>query len=137
MEAIALSLSAITQPGDIIAIESPAYYGLLQLIESLKLRVVEIPGDPEHGLSLSFLEDAIRDCEIKAILLTPNFNNPTSTIIPDESKKRLVEMVSEHRIPLIEDDIYGELYFTENRPKNCKSFDENGWVIYCSSFSKT
>ena len=137
MEAIALSLSILTKPGDTIALESPVYYGLLQLIQHLKLKIVEIPADPTTGISLDDLEQVIHHQDIKAILMIPNFNNPTGSLVPDENKQRLVAMATEHQIPIIEDDIYGELYFSEPRPKNCKSFDEDGWVIYCSSFSKT
>jgi len=137
MEAIALSLSILTKPGDTIALESPVYYGLLQLIQHLKLKIVEIPADPATGISLDDLEQVIHHQDLKAILVIPNFNNPTGSLVPDENKQRLVAMATEHQIPIIEDDIYGELYFSEPRPKNCKSFDEDGWVIYCSSFSKT
>ncbi|WP_421894984.1 PLP-dependent aminotransferase family protein [Marinoscillum sp.] len=137
MEAIAMSLSILTQPGDTIALESPAYYGLLQMIEHLKLRIIEIPADSTTGISIDDLEQALRDQAIKAILVVPNFNNPTGSLVPDENKRRLVAMASAYQVPIIEDDIYGELYFSEHRPKNCKSFDEDGWVIYCSSFSKT
>lgn len=137
MEAIALSLSAITQPSDLIAIESPAYYGLLQLIDNLQLQVIEIPGDPETGISMNFLEEVLKKQSIKAVLLTPNFNNPNGTIIPDKHKQQLAQWAAAYKVPIVEDDIYGELYFGENRPKTCKTFDQDGWVIYCSSLSKT
>jgi DNA-binding transcriptional MocR family regulator len=137
MEAIALSLSAITNPGDVIAIESPAYFGLLQLMDSLNLRVIEIPSHSETGISMDFLEDVLNSKKPKAILLTPNFNNPNGTVIPDNNKRQLAEWAAQYEVALIEDDIYGELYFGENRPKTCKTYDKEGWVIYCTSLSKT
>ena len=137
MEAISLSLSVLTKPGDLIAIESPAYYGLLQLIDNLQLKVIEIPGNSETGISMDFLEEVLKEKSIKAVLLSPNFNNPDGAIIPDEHKRQIVQWASQYQIPIIEDDIYGELYFGESRPKTCKTFDQYGWVIYCSSLSKT
>ena len=137
MEAVALALSALTQPGDIIAVESPAFYGLLQLMDSLNLSVIEIPGDPVAGISIQDLKETLQQKPVKAILLTPNFNNPNGTTIPDQHKKELAEMAPTHQVPIIEDDINGELYFGDQRPKTIKTFDQEGWVIYCSSLSKT
>ncbi|WP_315817744.1 PLP-dependent aminotransferase family protein [Paraflavitalea speifideaquila] len=137
MEAIVLSLRAVTQPGDIIAVESPAYFGIYQAIESLGLKVVEIPSDPATGADLDCLEKVISDVPVKACVLVPNFNNPSGSCMPDEHKKRLVEIITRHQIPLIEDDIYGELYFGRHRPKTCKYYDRQGWVMHCTSLSKS
>ena len=57
--------------------------------------------------------------------------------MPDENKKRLVEIITQHNIPLIEDDTYGELYFGKHRPKACKYYDTKDMVMYCSSLSKS
>ena len=137
MEAIALSLRAVTKPGDTVAVESPAYFGIYQVIENLGLKVVEISSDPATGPDLPCLEQAIRDLRVKAVILVPNFNNPAGSCMPDEHKKKLVEIITQHNIPLIEDDIYGELYFGRHRPKTCKYYDTKGLVIHCSSLSKS
>lgn len=137
MEAIGLSLRAVTNAGDTVAVESPAYFGIYQVIESLGLKVVEIPSDPATGPDLSSLEQAIRKLGVRAIILVPNFNNPAGSCMPDEHKKRLVEIITQHEIPLIEDDIYGELYFGRHRPKTCKYYDTSGLVMHCSSLSKS
>jgi len=137
MEAIGLSLRAVTKPGDTVAVESPAYFGIYQVIENLGLKVVEIPADPATGPDLSCLENAIRELGIKAVILVPNFNNPAGSCMPDDHKKKLVEIITQHDIPLIEDDIYGELYFGRHRPKTCKYYDTKGLVIHCSSLSKS
>lgn len=137
MEALALTLKAITRPGDAVAIESPTYFGIFQVMESLGLKVVEIPTDPQTGVDLDQLERAIRRFSIKACLFVCNFNNPLGSCLPDEKKRQLVELITRKNIPLIEDDIYGELYFGKVRPRTCKYYDTEGLVIQCGSFSKS
>ncbi len=137
MEALSLSLKAITKSGDAVAIESPTYFGIFQVMESLGLKVVEIPTDPEKGIDLDCLESAIKKFDVKACLFVCNFNNPMGSCLSDEKKKHLVELLTKSNVPLIEDDIYGELYFGKTRPRTCKSFDKKGIVIQCGSFSKS
>jgi DNA-binding transcriptional MocR family regulator len=137
MEALAISLKAVTSPGDTVAIESPTYFGIYQLMQSQGLKVVEIPMDPETGIDLDSLETVIDKFNIRACVFVPNFNNPLGSCMPDENKKRLVQLITKHKIPLIEDDIYGELYYGKHRPKTCKSFDTEDWVLHCSSISKS
>ncbi len=137
VEALSLCLKAITKPGDAVAIESPTYFAIFQVMESHGLKVVEIPTDPITGIDLEYLEQAIPRFDIKACLFVSNFNNPLGSCIPDDRKKQLVELLAKKEIPLIEDDIYGELYFGKTRPKTCKSFDKKGLVLYCASFSKS
>lgn len=137
MEALSLSLKAITKPGDAVAIESPTYFAIFQVMESLGLKVVEIPTDPATGVDLDQLENAIAKFDIKACLFVCNFNNPIGSCLPEDKKKHLVNLLSKHDIPLIEDDIYGELYFGKTRPHTCKIYDKKGIVIQCGSFSKS
>jgi DNA-binding transcriptional MocR family regulator len=137
MEAIVLCLRAVTKPGDTVAVEAPAYFGIYQVIENLGLKVVEIASDPATGADLDCLQNVINEMPIKACLLVPNFNNPSGSCMPDEHKKKLVEMITRHNIPLIEDDIYGELYFGRHRPRTCKYYDTKGLVMHCSSLSKS
>lgn len=134
---IALCLRTLTEAGDIIAVESPSYYGLLQLIQALGLKAIEIPSDAETGMSLDALRMALEQWSIKVILTIPNFNNPVGALMPDENKKRLVELIEFYDIPLIEDDIYGDLCYDDVRPRAVKSFDNDGRVLLCSSVSKT
>jgi DNA-binding transcriptional MocR family regulator len=137
VEALSLCVKAITKPGDAIAIESPTYFAIFQVMESHGLKVVEIPTNPVTGVDLDYLETAIPRFGIKACLFVNNFNNPLGSCMPDENKKRLVDMLAKKEIPLIEDDIYGELYFGKTRPKTCKTFDKKGLVLHCASFSKS
>lgn len=134
---IALCLRTLTKPGDIIAVESPSYYGLLQLILALGLKAIEIPSDAETGMSLDALRMALEQWPIKVILTIPSFNNPVGALMPEETKKRLVQLINHHDIPLIEDDIYGDLCYDEIRPRAVKSYDTEGRVLLCSSVSKT
>jgi DNA-binding transcriptional MocR family regulator len=136
-EAINLCLRAVAQPGDVIAIESPTFFGILQMIKSLGLRVCEIPTYPREGICLDELKKRLRCCRIKACVFTLNFSNPLGSCMPDAKKQMLVNLLREHQVPLIEDDLYGNLAFGPARPKTAKAFDEAGWVMLCDSFTKT
>jgi DNA-binding transcriptional MocR family regulator len=136
-EAINLCLRAVAKPGDVIAIESPAFFGVLQIIESLGMRVCEIPTFPREGICLDELAQRLKCCRIKACVFTLNYSNPLGCCMPDAKKQLLVKMLAERKIPLIEDDLYGSLAFGSPRPKAAKAFDEEGWVMLCDSFTKT
>jgi DNA-binding transcriptional MocR family regulator len=136
-EALTLALRAVTSTGDVVAIESPTFYGLLQVIDTLGLKALEIPTHPRDGISLQALQLALEQWPIKACILVPNYSNPLGYCMPDEHKQQLVELLGEYKIPLIEDDVYGDLGFTQHRPSTCKTYDRKGNNFYCSSFSKT
>ncbi|MGL1894489.1 MAG: PLP-dependent aminotransferase family protein [Spirochaetaceae bacterium] len=136
-EALFLALSAITKPGDSVAIQSPVYCNLVLMFKNLGLNIIEIPSNAEDGISIDALKYAMEFNTIKACLVISNFNNPSGSIIPDINKKLLAEILSDKKIPLIEDDVYGDLYFEGNRPTTCRSYDSTGNTILCSSFSKT
>lgn len=137
LEAITICLRAVTKPGDTVAVESPNYFGIFQAIESLGLKVVEVSSCCVTGLDLDCLQEVIKKFPIKACVAIPNFNNPLGGCMPDENKKKLVDIIAKHNIPLIEDDIYGELYFGKNRPRTCKYYDTKGLVMHCSSLTKS
>jgi len=136
-EALALCLRAVAKLGDAIVVESPAYFGVLQLIESLQLRTVEVSTCPREGIDVDAVDEALKCGCIAAVLVTPNFSNPLGSRMPDSRKQELVERMAERGIPIIEDDIYGDLYFEPPRPRSLKAFDKTGNVLSCSSFSKT
>lgn len=137
MEALIFCLKAVTEPGDTVAIENPIYFGIFNIMKSLGLKILEIPCHPDEGADLEYLEKALESIPVKAVLFVPNFSNPTGALMPDYRKKKLVEMLAARQIPLIEDDIYGEMYFGKTRPGTCKSYDKNGLVMLCGSVSKT
>ena len=137
MEALVYCLKAVTKPGDLIAIESPTYFGIFNVINSLGLKTIEIPADPSTGIDLEYLKKAIDEHTIAACLFVPTFSNPMGYCMSNDQKKDLVKLLLRYNVPLIEDDIYGEMYFGKARPKTCKSFDQNGMVLLCSSVSKS
>lgn len=136
-EAIGLCLKVLTKPGDVIAVESPVYYGLLNAFESLRLKAIEIPTDPATGIVLDELQAAIHKWPIKACLLVPHHHNPLGHAMPPARIKALLRLLEQHDIALIEDDVYGDLGFSPKRPPAIKSYDKKNRVLYCSSFSKT
>ena len=141
LEAIHLCLRAVTQPGDTVAIESPTYWGILQTIEMLGLKALEIPPHPRTGPSLDALEVVLNQNLVKAVVLIPTVHNPLGSIMPEENRSRLVEMVRRANVALIEDDIYADLVFAPTRPRACRSYDDtssaDSHVMVCGGFSKT
>ncbi len=136
-EALSLALGAVTKPGDAVAVESPTYFGILQMLEHLGLRAVEVPAHPRTGLDLDALADALRSGPIRAVVAVTTGSNPLGAVMPDESRERLVRLLARHDVPLIEDDVYGDLVFDGTRPRPARAFDTDGRVLLCGSVSKT
>ncbi len=137
MEALNLCLEAVTQPGDLVAVESPTFYAALQALERRGLKAVEVATHPRSGVDVAALAAVLARHPVKACWLMPSFQNPLGSLMPDEAKQELVALLARHQVPLIEDDVYGELYFGARRPRPAKAWDKGGWVMHCSSFSKT
>jgi len=133
--ALFLALMTTCNPGDNVIVESPAFYGVLQLLEQLQLNVIEIPASSETGLDINAFESALKTWQVKACVLTPAFATPTGATMPDQNKTRLMALANHYDIAVIEDDIYGDLFF-ETRPTPLKALDNQERVILCSSFSK-
>ena len=136
LEAVTLCLRAVADPGDTILVESPVFHCFLQLIEDLNLYVIEIPGCPEAGINPSTFEKAITSNKIKACVLNSNFQNPLGSVMSKANKASILNIAKKNEIPIIEDDLYGDLYHGDKRPSTFKSMDKTGMVLYCSSFSK-
>lgn len=136
-EALLIALKCVTEPGDVVLLESPVYYGLLQMVDTLGLRAVEIPCEPEYGMDLQEVEAACRQWEVKACVVVGSFSNPMGYCPDNSQKQALVSLLNDFNIPLIEDDIYGDLAFDGHRPFPYKHFDRSGEILYCSSFSKS
>lgn len=137
MEAIQLALRVVTRPGDCVGLETPTYFYLLPLLASLGLKALEIPTDPQNGLSLDALELMLSEKRLNAIIAMPTVQNPLGFSMPVAAKKRLADLVNTYQVPLIEDGLYAEIQFGKTLSPAVKSFDRGGWVIFCSSFSKT
>lgn len=136
-EALALALRAVASPGDLIAVESPAYFGTLLLLDTLGLRGVEILTDPREGLSIRALQEALARHRIAAVVASPVCHNPLGATVPEAERRQLVELLARHDVPLVEDDVYGDMHYASERPAPAKIFDRDGRVLLCSSFSKT
>lgn len=136
-EAINLALRAVTKPGDTVAVETPTFFGFLETIQSLNLRVVEIPTGARTGICLDATRAALANNDVKALVVMPSFQNPLGSCMPDENKEALYRILCEFDVAAIEDDVYGDLHFGERRPKPLKAWDTDGRVLLCSSFAKT
>ncbi|MCU1718895.1 PLP-dependent aminotransferase family protein [Pseudomonas sp. 5P_3.1_Bac2] len=136
-EALSIALRSLCQPGDIVAVDSPSFHGVMQALKGFNIKALELPTDPLTGISLPALELALEQWPIKAIQLTPSCNNPLGYIMPDAHKRALLALAQRHDVAVIEDDVYGDLAYRYPRPRTIKSFDDDGRVLLCSSFSKT
>ena len=136
LEALSLCLAATAHPGDSVIVESPTFYAALQALERMGVQAVEVPTHAHEGIDLAALERAITRHRPKACWLMTNFQNPLGCTLPEAKKKTLVEVLIHYNVPLIEDDVYGELYFGDSQPPPAKAFDTAGLVLHCSSFSK-
>jgi DNA-binding transcriptional MocR family regulator len=137
IQAVALCLQAVTQPGDLVAVEGPTFFGFLDLLASMNLKTIAIPTDPRTGVSLPALQLALQTQPIRAILLVPTLSNPQGAVMPLTQKRALALLVAQHQVPLIEDVVFNDLLASDARRKAVKAFDTQGWVMTCGSFSKT
>ena len=137
LEALNLCLQAVARPGDAVVVECPSFYAALQSLERLQIKAIEVPTHPREGVDLSRLAHVLETQRPKACWLMTNFQNPLGCSLSREKKRALVDLLSHHEVPLIEDDVYGELHHTNEPPSSAKTFDQRGLVMHCSSFSKT
>ncbi|WP_162631828.1 PLP-dependent aminotransferase family protein [Burkholderia sp. JP2-270] len=137
VEALNLALRAVTRPGDVVAVESPTYFALLQMLRALELTALPIPCLPAIGMDLDVLRDALDQVPVKAVVTIANANNPVGSVAPDTAKRALVELLRGRNIPLVEDDIFGDVCFGETRPRPVRAFDTDGNVLLCGGFSKS
>lgn len=136
LEALNLSLQAVTEPGDWVIVENPCFYGALQALERLRLKALSVATDPINGIDLTALKQAVTDYPVKACWLMTNSQNPLGVTLTSEKKQQLVALLQEHNVTLIEDDVYSELYYGRERPLPARAYDEQGITLHCSSFSK-
>lgn len=136
MEAISLTLRTITTPGDVVVVETPTYHGILQAVAALRLKVLEVPNRAGQGIDAAHLDALLQRTPARAAILVPNFNNPLGSLTPDHAKRAVVDSCARHGTVVIEDDIYGELAWSGQRPRPLRQFDTHANVITCGSFSK-
>jgi DNA-binding transcriptional MocR family regulator len=136
-EALSLALQTVAAAGDIVAIESPGFYGTLQCLEVLGMRILEIPSDPLHGINLELLSKALERWPVRVILVNPLFSNPQGHVMPENAARRLLSLAERYDLPIIEDDVFGDLSYEKGRPRTVRSWDTQGRVLLCSSLSKS
>lgn len=137
LQALYIALSAVCKTGDVVAVESPCVFSILEVIRVLQLRVVEIPVDTNTGFDVDFFGRACRANAIKAVLVTPNFHNPTGILLTPAQKAALLSVAQQYQVALIENDVYGDLHFHGQRPSTIKALDDRGLVLTYSSYAKT
>nr|WP_121274278.1 PLP-dependent aminotransferase family protein [Pedobacter schmidteae] len=137
LQALYIALATVCASGDVIAVESPCVFSILHVVSMLNLMVIEVPVDPGVGFDVDFFSNACLKNKVKAVLVTPNYHNPTGILLSDENKKALLRIAQQHDIAVIENDIYGDLSFSGHRPSTIKSFDDSGLVMTYSSYAKT
>ena len=136
-EAVFLALQTLCSPGDTVAIGSPIYFNFVQMLQLLGLRVIEIPTSPTEGLHLDTLRQVLKTNKIACCVAISNFDNPLGSCLTDTKKQELGELLAGAGVPLIEDDINGDLSHSDERPSVAKAWDRGGNILLCSSFSKT
>lgn len=137
LQALYIALSSVCDKGDVIAIESPCVFSVLEVIRVLRLKVIEIPTDPMNGFDVDLFKEACQKNAVKAVIVTPNFHNPTGILLTDDQKLMLVAISLQYNVAIIENDIYGDLNFQGYRPTTLKRFDDSGLVLTYSSYAKT
>ncbi len=136
LEGLNLCLQVLTRPGDTVAIQTPTFYGCLHAIETLGLRALEIPTHARDGVDITALAQALATAPIRACWFMTTYQNPLGTSMSLSAKRKLVRLLEEHNVPLIEDNVYAELYYGAKPPSLTKAFDRRGIVLECGSFSK-
>lgn len=137
LQALTIAISSVAKAGDTVAVDSPCVFSILEVIGSLGLKVIEVPVHYRNGFDTDYFRKVCAENKIRALIVTPNFHNPTGIMMSDNTKKQVLEIAEDHQVCIIENDIYSDLYFEEKRPSSIKSFDKKGLVMMYSSFSKT
>ncbi len=136
-QALSLALRAVCRPGDVIGVESPCYFGVLLLAQQLGLSVIEILTDPVTGLDVASLAESCARHRLSAVVASPRAQNPTGAVMPPQRRAELVALLEAAQIPLIEDDLYGDIQGGEAPNLPCKAFDRSGLILHIGSISKT
>jgi len=136
IDAIRTALEVTTKPGDPVAITSPCFSGLLDLLSGLNRIVVEIPSTSE-GIDIDQLEQQMQQGNIRAALFSTSHMNPSGITLSAAQKERLALLANRYQIPMIEDDVYIELGHDNAQPLPAKHWDKEGYILWCGAVSKT
>lgn len=136
LDAVRIALEVTTQPGDTVAVSSPCFNGILMLLQALGRKVLEVPSTDE-GIAMDQLEHYMSLGILQACVVTANHQNPLGNTWSLSQKKKMAELANQYQIPVIEDDLYIELVYQDVPPLPIKHWDQAGYIIWCSSVSKT
>ena len=134
-QALDLVRKVFLRPGDTVALENPVYPGAIQTFSGSNIQCLAVPVG-EAGLNLDVLETLLARHRVRLLLVTPSFHNPTGATLSLDARKRLLEIVARHRVPVVEDNIYGALRLRGRETPSLKALDTHGLVIHLNSFSK-
>lgn len=134
-QAISYLTELFIAPGDMVFVASPSYIGAIEIFKAAGAKVVGIPTD-QFGIDTDVLENYLIRYRPKLIYVNPNFQNPTGSYLPLDRRKKLLDLSYLYQIPVIEDDPYAEIHYTELPAPRLKAMDTFGYVIYIGTFSK-
>jgi DNA-binding transcriptional MocR family regulator len=126
---------AMIEPGTTVVVESPSYLGALDAFRAAGARLLTVPMD-EEGMRVDVLERLLARYRPQLIYALPTFQNPSGRVMSAQRRHDLLALAEQHQIPILEDDPYGELYYSDPPPPPVKALDRQGHVIYLSTFSK-
>lgn len=136
MPALSVLLQNLTDVNDAVIVPTPNYNGQLQLLALLKRKIIEIPANTA-GFDLARLEQAMQQPNAKVCLLTANYQNPLGFCLSHAEKEQIAKLAEKYQCTIIEDDIYAECTYAEQRPLPIQYWDRAGYVVYCGSVSKS
>ena len=136
MPALSLLIQQMSREGDSIIVPTPTFNGQLQLLAGLKRKIIEIPAD-HQGIDLERLEYFMQQGSAKLCLLTANFQNPLGYCLSNQQKQKIAELAQKYQCFVLEDDIYAECSFQKERALPIRYWDQQGYVIWCGSVSKS
>lgn len=136
LQALQLISVGLLHKGSTVLTEKPSYLNSLHVFQSAGMRLVGIPLDKE-GIKVNHIPQYKKLHKAALLYTIPSFHNPTGTLMTVERRNQLLNICKQEQLPLIEDDVYRELWFDERPPKPLKSYDKNGFVLYLGSLSKT
>lgn len=135
LQGLQLISLGLMHPNSCVYLEKPSYLYSLRTFQSFGMNLVGISSE-ETGIDLNKLSEKIKGTKDAILFTMPTFHNPTGTIMPLEKRKKLIALCEKERLPIIEDDVYGEIWFEEIPPVPLKALDQNGLVLYVGGMSK-
>ena len=141
LQALDLVNQTFLRKGDTVIIEEENYGGTISRLRRIGVNMIGIPLEKD-GMNIEVLEQTLESLKKKKIrprfiYTIPTIQNPTGTIMSVNKRKALIKLSKKFEIPIFEDDCYADLIFDKERPPAIKSYDNDGYVIYCGSFSKS